>query len=120
MFKVFGPMEPAARWADQYSVAYDQLNDVVHLRDTRIESGKAALPPIYWFLLIAGGFLIIVYMAFSYAERQTTHALAVGLLAAMLGISLFMLLQVNMPFRGGASVSSDPFRQALVTMGSIG
>ncbi len=120
MFSVFGPMEPATNWADQYSVAYSQLNDVVHLREARISSSTAALPPIYWFLLVAGGMLIVVYLAVSYTENRQMHAISVALMAAMLGVVFFLLLEVSQPFRGSISVSNDTFEHALVTMDRIG
>ena len=120
MFTVFGPMEPATNWADQYSVAYGQLNDVVHLRNARIDSSQSALPLIYWFLLVAGGMLIVVYLAVSYTENRQMHAISVALMAAMLGVMFFLLLEVSQPFRGSISVSKDPFEQALVTMDHIG
>lgn len=119
MFSVFGPMEPAANWSDQYSVAYGQLNDVVHLREDRVAHSQAALPPIYWFLLVAGGLLIILYLSVSFTESRVMHITAVALMAAMLGVMLFLLLEVSQPFRGSISVSPEPFQQALVTMDNI-
>ena len=116
IFRVFGPMEPAPDWSDQYSVAYGELNDVVKLREARIDNSRAPLPPIYWFLLISGGSLLLVYLAFSYTENRLIHVIAVSLMGSMLGIVCFLLLEVSQPFRGSISVSKDPFERALVTM----
>ena len=45
---------------------------------------------------------------------------AVGLMATMLGLVIFLLLEVNHPFRGEIAVSPDSFRNALTSISEVG
>ncbi len=120
LFDVYGPMAPDARWSDQYGSSVDDLGDVVKLRNQRIDFAKDSLPPIYWFLLFAGGFVTLLYLALAYVEKKAMHALAVGLMAVMLGLVIFLLLEVNHPFRGEIAVSKDNFQNALTSISRVG
>lgn len=120
IFTVFSQIEPSGAWSTQFSVAYEQLNHVVHVREDRVAHSRAALPPIYWFLLVSGGVLMVVFMAVSFTDSRAMHTIAITMMAAMLGIVIFLLLQVSQPFRGSVSVSPELFEQALVTMDGIG
>ena len=44
------------------------------------------------------------------------HALAVGLMATMVGLVIFLLLEVNHPFRGEIAVTKDNFENALTSI----
>lgn len=119
LFNVYAPMEPTSKWSDQYASSVDHLDTVVKLRNERIDHSTDSLPTIYWFLLFAGGFITILYLALSYVESKAMHALAVGLMAVMLGLVIFLLLEVNHPFRGEIAVSTDNFDHALTTISQI-
>ena len=47
------------------------------------------------------------------------HALAVGLMALMIGLVIFLLLEVNHPFRGEIAVSKDNFENALISIAHV-
>jgi hypothetical protein len=120
LFDVYNPMTPDARWTDQYNRSVNDLADVVKLRNQRIDYAKDSLPPIYWFLLFAGGFVALLYVSLAYVEKKAMHALAVGLMAVMLGLVIFLLLEVNHPFRGSIAVSNDNFANALTSISQVG
>jgi hypothetical protein len=119
LFDTYGPMQPSTRWGDQYSDSVSDLGDVVKLRNQRIGHAKDSLPAIYWFLLFAGGFVTILYLSLAYVEKKAMHALAVSLMAVMLGLVIFLLLEVNHPFRGEVAVSKDNFENALVSISQV-
>jgi len=120
LFDVYSPMAPDAKWSDQYNRSVNDLGDVVKLRNQRIDFARGSLPLIYWFLLFAGGFVTLVYLALAYVEKKAMHALAVGLMAVMLGLVIFLLLEVNHPFRGEIAVSKDNFQNALTSISQVG
>ena len=120
LFSVYGPMEPDGRWSDQYTNSVSHLDDVVKLRNERIDHSRESLPSIYWFLLFAGGVVTILYLSLAYVESKAMHALAVGLMATMLGLVIFLLLEVNHPFRGEIAVSPEDFRNALTSISEVG
>jgi hypothetical protein len=120
MFDVWAPMDPSGQWSDEYSASVDQLNTVLTLRNERIDDSAAALNPIYWVMLFVGAFLTILHLALLRMENRTMHLIAVGVTAAMLGLVLYLLIEVNLPFRGEISLSPDNFRMALASMTTIG
>lgn len=119
LFDVYGPMEPTGAWSDQYSKSVDHLDDVVKLRNKLIDHSAAALPPIYWFLLFTGAFVTILYLSLSAVENRVMHSVAVGLMAAMLGLVIFLLLEVNHPFRGEIALSPESFESALTSIAQV-
>lgn len=120
MFAVWEPIEGSGPWIDEYSSSVDELNDVVRLRNERIDDSRQALEPIYWVLLFVGGFLTILHLALLRMANRTMHLLAVGVTSAMLAMVLFLLIQVNQPFRGEIALSPVSFQEALNSMTTIG
>lgn len=120
LYAVWAPMEPGSQWSDQYSASVDELNTVLTLRNERIDDSVAALNPIYWVMLFVGAFLTILHLVLLRMENRTMHLIAVGVTAAMLGMVLFLLIEVNEPFRGQVSLSPTNFQTALATMTNIG
>jgi hypothetical protein len=121
LFNVYGPMEPDGRWSDQYSKSIDHLDTVGKLRFERIDQSRtASLPTIYWFLLFAGGFITILYLSLAKVENKPMHALAVGLAATMIGLVIFLLIEMNHPFQGDVALSPENFRDALSYISQMG
>jgi len=120
MFAVWAPMTPDPQWSDEYSASVDELSNVLTLRYERIDDSEAALNPIYWVLLFVGAFLTILHLVLLRMENRTMHLVAVGVTAAMLGMVLFLLIEVNQPFRGQIVVYPTRFEAALTTMENIG
>jgi len=120
MYTVWAPMEPGPQWSDQYSASVDELNTVLLLRNERIDDSGAALNPIYWVMLFVGAFLTILHLVLLRMENRTMHLIAVGVTAAMLGMVLFLLIEVNQPFRGQISLSPARFEAALATIKTLG
>jgi Ca2+/Na+ antiporter len=120
LFKVYGPMEPDGRWSDQYSQSIDHLDAVVKLRNERIDQSRDSLPTIYWFLLFAGGFITILYLSLAQVGNKPMHALAVGLTATMIGLVIFLLIEMNYPFQGDIALSPEHFRNALTSITEVG
>jgi len=93
---------------------------VLTLRNQRIDDSGSALNPIYWVLLFVGAFLTILHLVLLHMENRTMHLIAVGVTAAMMGMVLFLLIEVNAPFRGEIAVSPSNFRAALTSITTAG
>ena len=68
---------------------------------------------------MTSGFVTLLYVALSYVQRRGMHALAVGLMATMVGLVIFLLLEVNHPFRGEIAVTKENFQNALTSISQI-
>ncbi len=120
MYKVWAPMGPSGQWSDEYTASVDELNSVLMLRNQRIDDSGSALNPIYWAMLFVGAFLTILHLVLLRMENRAMHLIAVGVTAAMLGMVLFLLIEVNQPFRGEIALSPSNFQAALTTMTTTG
>ena len=102
-------MTPNDRWTDQYNRSVNDLGDVVKLRNGESTTPGRHCRRSTGSLLFAGGFVTLLYVALSYAAAGM-HALAVGLMATMVGLVIFLLLEVNHPFRGEIAVTRTTSR----------
>jgi hypothetical protein len=103
--------------SDVQTVAYDdsldRLQDLGNDRRLRILQSDGGLPGILWAVLVAGGALTIGF-AFGFGvERTVSHALMISILAASVGLLLFLVWSLNHPFQGGVAVSPDGYELAI-------
>jgi len=119
MYRTLGPMAPTPAWSDQYRQAYDNLNNVVTLRNARVENSGSTLSPIYWILVLGGALLVMAYLALETVGSRFMHCVAVGLMGAFLGTVVFLLAEVSQPFRGTVSIAPDNFQNAVATMDDV-
>ena len=71
-------------------------------------------------MLFVGAFLTVLHLVLLHMKNRTMHLIAVAVTAAMLGMVLYLLIELNMPFRGQISLSPTRFEAALATMTTMG
>jgi hypothetical protein len=76
----------------------------------RMVSVKQSLPAFMWFVLYAGGFLLIIYSYFFGTPNVWSQALIVIFLAATVALVLLLISDLDRPFTGPIRVSPEPFR----------
>jgi hypothetical protein len=107
----------------QPASAYDQaatlLSDLSIARTQRILSSQAVLPAVFWFVLIGASLVTVIFAFVLYMENARVHALMVALLAGILGLCLWLILEVNQPFAGAVQVPKDAFEHALQVIDAL-
>jgi hypothetical protein len=78
-------------------------------RRTRLSSVTTQLPAIVWIVVIAGSVLNLSLMWLFIIEQKGLHDLLTAILAALLGLLVFLLAVMDRPFRGEYSVGPDSF-----------
>jgi hypothetical protein len=66
-----------------------------------------------WFVILFGAVISLVSTFFFRVVEVKLHAILVGLLAAFIGLVIFMILSLDRPFRGDLGVSSAPYQLIL-------
>jgi hypothetical protein len=107
----------------------DQLKDhalfqqAIHLlaaiednRNERLDSADGSVPPILWFVLIAGALITLGYPAFFGTSNLVAQALMTAALAALVALALVPTLVLDFPFTGRVALTSDAFDEALQQM----
>ena len=92
-----------------YGEAAHQFSRMIGARRARLASVSTRLPPIVWFVVFGGSVLNLSLMWLFVVENKRLHDLLTTMLAALLGLLVFLLAIMDFPFRGDYSVGPDSF-----------
>ena len=92
-----------------FGQAYSSFNQLADLRGRRLQSVHEGLAAPLWTVVFAGAFLSIALTWFFDMKSLSMHSWMTVMLAALLGLLIFMLGALDNPFRGDISVGSGPF-----------
>ena len=106
----FEPATDAQRALHAESLrAYNQL---VEARGLRIDAAvNTGLPGMLWAVVLAGAAIGLAATFFFKVEDTRLHAVMVTLLAAFMGLVIFMILAFDRPFRGDLGLEPHPYQQ---------
>jgi Protein of unknown function (DUF4239) len=85
------------------------FNEMIKLRRTRLQSVVTGLPSTLWLVIVFGSLLNIIIPWFLVYDRQFVQDLMIVLMAAMIGLLVFLMAAMDYPFRGEFSVSPESF-----------
>jgi Flp pilus assembly pilin Flp len=102
----FQPRTPAQEIL--HAEAMRQLNHFLECRRMRLFSVKSALPASMWYVMILGAVLTIA-MCWLFDMKFITHLVLGGILSAYLGTMMFLIIDMNQPFRGDVSITAEAF-----------
>ncbi len=101
-----------------HSVTMDALNNIIAHRRSRLQSVTSGLPDTLWFVVIIGSLLNIFVPWFLVYKRQFIQDLMILLMAATIGLLVFLMGAMDNPFRGEFSISSEAFELIYQRMNS--
>lgn len=102
----FQPATPAEEIL--HAEALRQLNHFLECRRMRLYSVTSGLPKSMWFVMYIGALFNIV-LCWMFDTRFMTQLVLGGILAAFLGTMMFLIIDMNQPFRGEVSIPADVF-----------
>jgi Protein of unknown function (DUF4239) len=89
--------------------AYNQL---IEARSMRIDAAASTgLPGVLWVVVLLGAAIGLSVTFFFKVEDVRLHAVMVALLAAFIGLVIFMILAFDRPFRGDLGLQPDAYEQ---------
>jgi hypothetical protein len=94
-----------------------QVSD--HRRD-RILAARATIPPTLWIVLLVGGAMTIGFTFLFGSTSLRAQALMTAWLGGAIGLLLFVILVLNLPFTGDVSVPSTVFDQVFKLLDVVG
>lgn len=89
------------------------FNTVVELRRQRIEAIQGSVPGVIWAVVLLGAVATVIFSYCFVVERYWLHATLTGVLSAMIGLLVFLLVVLDHPYWGEVSVSADAYRSVL-------
>jgi len=97
-----------------YAESISTLHQFSSLRRELVHHATEGLPGLLWLVLIAGGMITIAFTFFFGTENIHAQHVMTALLAALIGLMLFIILSLDFPFTGDFSISPEPFKQLFI------
>jgi hypothetical protein len=104
--------------SDVFSATLDELRSLAEARRERLELSRGAVPPIMWSVLAGGAILNIAFALFFGTKHVISQVIMAGMLAAVIFMSLFVVININYPFAGGLKVSLEPLKYTFENLSS--
>jgi len=95
-----------------------QYESMITQRHLRLFEAAAGIHPLLWVLLASGAVATIGFTYFFGIENAWAHSAMIAALTFVISATLFVIVQVNDPFAGAVSVSSEALARVLETFTS--
>jgi hypothetical protein len=93
-----------------HAEALRAYNNMIQARRLRLDAVGTELPGVMWAVIIVGAAIGLGATFFFKVEDVRLHLILVTLLAAFMGLVIFMILALDRPFRGDLGISSQPYQ----------
>jgi hypothetical protein len=93
------------------------LDTASQLRRTRIANSDSTLPGPLWIALILGAVITVGFTYFFGLKRFAPQVLMVAALSAMIGVTLFVIISLDLPYTGDVAVKPVAMQQAIKDFG---
>jgi len=91
----------------------EQLDALLDARRMRLFLGEQGIGVVTWTVILLGGVITIGFACFFHMERLRSQLLLTGLMGAMFGLMLFLIVAMDHPLWGQLSVQPDAFRSLI-------
>ena len=85
-------------------------NDYIQLRRLRIQSVTKGVAVMIWWVVFFGALINLILSWLFVVNKTSLHILMNGLLGALIGALIFLIIVLDNPYQGWFKVSSDPFK----------
>jgi len=86
-------------------------NELVEARSLRLDAVvNTGLPSVLWVVVLVGAVIGLMATFFFKVEDMRLHAILVTLLAAFMGLVIFMIFAFDHPFRGDLGLQPEPYQ----------
>lgn len=110
----FGVLDPReSREQILYSQILTDMHNMARSRTNRLQAAEDELPDMIWLTLIFGAIVTVGCTFFFCPDHVKAHLLLTCLLAAVLASVWFVIMGLDHPFLGWASIKSGYFQRAL-------
>ena len=96
-----------------YAESLQHLNELSNYRRIRLFTSRGTVPQTLWYLLFAGGVILVAFTYFFGHESVPWQAAMTAALAGTLSFSLYLIVAYNGPFDGAARVAPTPYQVEL-------
>jgi uncharacterized membrane-anchored protein len=91
-----------------------KLNSFRELRTQRLMDARSGLNPLLWFVLITGCISTLSFTFLFGTENIKAQLIMATLLSLTISLILFTIMEMDFPFTGAVSISTEPFKMVLL------
>lgn len=96
-----------------------ELDNLSAARTTLLLASGAALPGIYWLILILGGVIAIALSVLVSSRSPRAHGLMAVAAAVLICTSLWLILEIDYPLSGDTAFQPDAFQRVLYVISTL-
>ena len=85
-------------------------NHMIQSRRLRLDAVNTGLPAVMWAVIVAGAFIGLSASFFFKVDDARLQGIQVLLLAAFVGLVIFMIFALDRPFRGELGLGPEPYQ----------
>jgi hypothetical protein len=93
-----------------HAAALERLNDLLKLRESRLQQGEGGILPALWLIVLAGFAINIGLTYFLRIQSRRLHRTLSTALGLMFGLVIYLIAAMDHPLWGDISVSPDAFQ----------
>jgi|AGTN01.3.fsa_nt_gi hypothetical protein len=98
------------RGIEAYGKLLDIMQNMADGRRYRLQFSKVGLPEVMWGVVIAGGFLTVLFTYLFEVENEKAQILMTGLVALALSLNVLLIALFSNPYKGYMRISSYAFK----------
>jgi amino acid transporter len=114
LFLALEPVTPKEQAV--YAEAFTRLNELAKQRAVRVLTSEAAIPTVFWLLLVFGGVATVGFTFFLGMRSVAVQVTLTGVMTAMICSALFLIVVLDHPFAGDVRAEPTAFLRALEEM----
>ena len=119
VWRVYREMQARAGSGAIYLDAVKRLRSLEQRRHLRHLASQQTLPPVFWWVLVAGAVLTALTSYTNYIDNLGMHAALTALAATLVGMIFFLIWALDAPFTGPVRLSQGAFQHALQQFNAI-
>ena len=114
LWGLFLELEPSTQKEEAvYAEAFTRLNELAKQRAVRVLASEAAIPTVFWLLLVFGGVATVGFTFFMGMRSVFVQLVLTGVMTAMICSALFLIVVLDHPFAGEVHAEPGAFLNAL-------
>ena len=120
IFRVFGELTPATKARELIAAQFLQtFSQVILDRNKRYLQASESLSWIMWLAAIGGGAITVAMSFILFMDHAWPHVLMTSVMAALIGMLLFIMIMLSRPFAGPLGIQPEPFETSLQTFDDV-
>jgi hypothetical protein len=92
-----------------------EFDNFVEARRTRLANITTGIPGVLWYVVLMGGALYIL-LFWMFDMRFLVHITLGGIIAFFLGVMIYIIVAMDVPYRGAVSVNPGPFEEVYASL----